>query len=313
MKNLELTDLIWAANNGNEDAKIDLGRMYYFGININKNEEKGLQLLNECINNNNINAILVLASIYINENRFTDAIPILEKGCNLDNGESHYLMFNILNELGDSNCIKYLDKAVLLNFEPACYTKAGLESDLGKKYELLLKAPHVIEAKYELGHLYLQDEFQNYKEALKIFKECAKAGIDGANMYLAKIYLFGLGVDVNMNEASKYTKIAANKGYKDAYFNLANMYLHGDGVKQSYKDAFYYFKLASSNKDINATHNLACLYYSGKGCKKNIKEAIRLFEYCGKNGNKQSYEALVEIYSNTNPELALYYKELLND
>lgn len=311
MKKSELVNVILASNNGDENAKVFLAKMYYLGDGVNKDTEQALKLFYECIDNNNLNAIITLASLYILDKKLDSSIPLLEKGVSLNDGECAYLLFTVYDELNNPKCLDYLNIAVDLNFQPAIYTKAMMTNDNNKKIELLEKAPNITEAKFVLATMYLDDDYQNYPKALKLLKEVARLGFIEAYLPLAAIYLHGLGVSINKAEAARYTKLAADNGFKDAYYNLALMYLKGEGVKKSPKDAFHYMRKAAYENNIDAKHNLACMYLNGQGVKKDIKEGLRLLEYCAQRNDQLSIKELAKFYLEIDPEKALYYQSLL--
>ena len=312
MKRSDLTQVIYDANNGIESAKIYLGSLYYEGKEVRKDREKAIKLWNECVDNNNIQAILTIASIYILENNVDLAIPYLKKGIELKSGESAYILFQVLNEKNDSSCLEYLDTACSLDFIEACYTKAEMISDVNERISLLQKASRLPEAMYSLGQIYLlENDHINYKEALHLFKQSAKLGVQESNFFLGNIYLHGLGVKPNSIEAARYFKLGAESA--DCLNNLGILYLNGDGIKQSNKDAFRCFQKAANKGSIDGKYNLALSYINGVICQKNLDEGIRLLKYCADKEYLPAYQTLSEIYVDNNPELSLYYRNLYDE
>lgn len=312
MKRDDLASLIYQSNEGNLDAKTELGLLYYHGIGMKKDPDKARAIWQECINQDNDRAIITMASTYILENKVEQAIPFLEKGDHLEIGEASYILASLYQEQDEKKALYYLDRAVLQKNPDACYQKALLIDSEEEKIRLLTPI-HTPDSFYALGVIYLYSEkHQDYKEALKLFKMAFKGNNYLASIQLANIYINGLGCNKNMNEAARMLTIASQKGIKEAYFNLANMYFHGEGVKQNYKEALRLFKLSSNElSDIDSKHNIGMMTLNGLGTTKNIDEGLRLLKYCALHGSVLSLQNLIEYYKTKDQELFLEYTKQL--
>ena len=185
-------------------------------------------------------------------------------------------------------------------------------SDVNERISLLQKASRLPEAMYSLGQIYLlENDHINYKEALHLFKQSAKLGVQESNFFLGNIYLHGLGVKPNSIEAARYFKLGAESA--DCLNNLGILYLNGDGIKQSNKDAFRCFQKAANKGSIDGKYNLALSYINGVICQKNLDEGIRLLKFCADKEYLPAYQALSGIYADNNPELSLYYRNLYDE
>jgi tetratricopeptide (TPR) repeat protein len=91
-------------------------------------------------------------------------------------------------------------------------------------------------------------KFQDYTEALKLFKQAAKLGSADAYHDIARMYEIGYGVNKDINLALKYYEEAVNRGHKDSYSNIAEIYLnkirHYENAKKALK-FFIDFQLTS--------------------------------------------------------------------
>ena len=67
-------------------------------------------------------------------------------------------------------------------------------------------------------------------------------GVAFAAKNLAKMYLFGDGVEKDPAKFAKWTKVAADLGDAESMYNISIAYKNGDGVEKSAEDAEYYMK-----------------------------------------------------------------------
>lgn len=88
----------------------------------------------------------------------------------------------------------------------------------------------------------------NYSDLIKIVKE----GNSDDQLYLAKMYAEGDGIEQNYSEAFKHFKVSADQGNSYAQFWIGYMYQKGKGVKQNYSEAIKYYKLAADQGIVNA-------------------------------------------------------------
>ena len=90
-----------------------------------------------------------------------------------------------------------------------------------------------------------------YKKALDGFKEILSAADDKRKAYLqyriGKMYLYGLGTDIDENEAFGYISTAAEQGNRYAQFTLGNMYRYGSGTPIDNESALKWY-ISSSDK-----------------------------------------------------------------
>lgn len=142
---------------------------------------------------------------------------------------------------------------------------------LGDKYALLQLAQFFVDKK-------------NFSSAIS-FLEKLKESDDGtfilkiAQLY-ARIgfsYIYGDGVDINLEKGLEYIIDAAEMGDAQAQSELGSRYLDGDNVQQDYEKALFYLEKAADQNSPLAIMELARCYENGNGVKKDILKALDLY------------------------------------
>jgi len=105
---------------------------------------------------------------------------------------------------------------------------------------------------------------------------------------LAERYLFGKGVEKDLNMAFQIYQMAADKN-NTAKFNLARMYLKGDGTAKDINKAVKLLEELMKSNDNDAINKLAALYYAGDGVKQDKQLALKLYK---QTANKGSLEGM---------------------
>ena len=128
--------------------------------------------------------------------------------------------------------------------------KAWYDNPL-KSFELNVEAANkgYIESNAVIGRLYEEGRggvTQSNKLAIKYYKRGASRGDSHAKYKLAKIYVYGKGVERKYSEALRlYLEVVNTKGYiwdYEAENEIGYMYLNGLGVKKDLNKAEYWFK-----------------------------------------------------------------------
>ena len=96
------------------------------------------------------------------------------------------------------------------------------------------------------------DGYQDFEQAVSIYKEAAKYNNLDALNNLGNCYFFGNGVLKNDNMAFQYYKAAADQGHIIGKSNLAMCYLEGIGTEKNIKKAFSLYQETekSNNPDL---------------------------------------------------------------
>ncbi len=247
----------------------------------------------------------------VEENRFEEAIHILELEANKNDHEAQY-------ELG--KIIFYSGKG---------------EKDPTKGANLLREAASSgnIKAIRELGLIYYNGWFldvKRYDAARAMFEIGANAGDAESKYYLGNMYLSGLDVKIDHNKALYYYKQASLSGCKKANFKIGYLYciesssvynlrLAKEYLKKIYKESAPssfllalicsdddgcsdedYFKYIKTSHDLGFHHAIARLadcYFSGIGVQRDFVKAINLYKEGSFLGNVDCMNKLAYLYA----------------
>jgi len=109
-------------------------------------------------------------------------------------------------------------------------------------------------AEFWLGNMYYQGKGvpQDFKTAMKWFRQSAEQGSPFAQQSLGDMYRKGEGVQLNYKTAVKWYRLAAGKGYTPAHRNLGVAYGLGHGVQRNLSRAHMWLNIAASSGDKSA-------------------------------------------------------------
>lgn len=156
----------------------------------------------------------------------------------------------------------------------------------------------------------------NFKAALPLMQEAAKAGNAEGQYWAGRMYYSGAGVTKDITIAMKMLNLSKNAGYIDAFLFLADIayeenkseeaftllkqasdkgnirgkyrlgraYLYGWGTAKDAESAFFLFREAAIGGDYDAMVSLAQCYMSGKGVSTNDEEAFKWISKASEEG-----------------------------
>ncbi|PKB97497.1 kinase-like protein [Rhizophagus irregularis] len=291
----------WLTKNQDKSPYIWLfGLFYYYGIEIEENDNKAFELFSKAAKNDYPIAQVYLAKCY-------------NDGCGTE--KNNNLAFNWYQIAAENNSI------VGQFYLGYCYEfSIGTESSENKFIEWYQKAANNgnTSAKLYLANCYrLGKGTEKYEsKAFEYYKILAEKEIIDAQYQLGNCYYYGVGIEIDKVQAFNWYKKAANNGsiiakcileqnynkktntkknrsieikiHKTMYFEGLrqvgiNNY-NGVGTKQNYKKAFYYFQKAAEGGYKIAQFNLGSCYENGKGVKKNNRKAFKLYQKSAEQG-----------------------------
>jgi uncharacterized protein len=144
-----------------------------------------------------------------------------------------------------------------------------------------------VDAQYNLGWMYDEGKgvIQDYKEAVKWYRRSAEQGDGFAQYNLALNYENGKGVLQDYKEAVKWYRKSAEQGYVEAQYNLGVLYRD---VLQDYKESVRWFRLAAEQGFVQAQYNLGVMYYKGQGVPQDYVMAHMYFNIGSVSGRKDA-------------------------
>jgi len=172
------------------------------------------------------------------------------------------------------------------DFSPDDFRRTKLEAEKGD-----------IEAQVALGLMYFSGEGvpQNYKEALKWYRQAAEKGNAGAQNNLALMHLNGHGVVKNPVESARWMRMAAAKGLPRAQLNLGQMYLEGTGVGRNAVEGVRWFRRAAEQGDPTGQRTLGQIYAEGQLVRGDLLEAYKWYSLAAAQGDGVAKEGRDEV------------------
>ena len=195
-----------------------LGYAYEFGIGTSFSIKEAMKYYEMAAKQNNTMGMTNLANLYLRENKFKKAKPLLVKAAEKEYGYAQYLLaMSFFDLYSDNNkeALFWLERAAS-NDEPHALYQLGLyyaeKADLAKSIQYYQRAAEL-----------------NYGDALHALLE------------LYYIYGEGIGVEQDDDKALFFLKKVAELGNQEAIEELAAMALSGQGSMDA-KEAEYWIK-----------------------------------------------------------------------
>jgi TPR repeat protein len=145
---------------------------------------------------------------------------------------------------------------------------------------------------YAIGYNYSQQA--KHEKAFAIMLDLAKQDYANAKHNVGLSYLYGLGVEKNIQKANFWLSEATKNGVVDAQTELALSYYQGRGVIKNLEKAQQLWLLSSEQNDEYAQFNLASLYLE----QQKIKKAYFWFKKALKNAHPNAQKALLKLEEN---------------
>jgi CHAT domain-containing protein/TPR repeat protein len=148
---------------------------------------------------------------------------------------------------------------------------------------ILFASPNVTAAEFDLGFSLYQSE--NFTEAFPRLLALAKSGNPKAAGLVARMYIFGLGTQVDQSEAFRWGSEAAEQGDPLAQNLLGVLYKNGWGVDQNLENSIIWFRKSADQNFSFAFQNLGDAYTYGQGVTADRNEAVKWYERAASEDN----------------------------
>lgn len=270
-----------AAGNGEIEAMVDLGEMYFQGDGVKEDNEIANYWFEKAATSYNGNwcAFAHLGMAYHRgwgkEIDYDKAKDYYEKA--LEAGED-----DVLCLLGQ---IYYDDE----QYEKAMeyFMRAAVDGN-----EFQANAEDYIADMYRLS----QGVEQDFAEAFSWYEKGAEHGNQDSMCSLAVRYMNGEGVEIDKEKAAYWMIEAAKNGSVKAMCNLGNMYYNGECVPQDDVASMAWDERAAENGDTEAMFDMGMRYYKGDVVEENWDQAKVWFEKAFEAGNDDALYYLAKIY-----------------
>lgn len=150
-----------------------------------------------------------------------------------------------------------------------------------------------------------EEEKPDFKKAMPLLHMEARGGNGYACYDLGRMYLLGLGCDVDEKEAQTWFRnaleafhraeqTAEKKGY--LRYRIGKCHAHGHGTEQNYEESAQWFRQAVEENNPFAAYSLGGQYLRGQGVEQSGTEAYRLYTMAAVRGNAYAQYQLGRMY-----------------
>ncbi|KAK8845724.1 hypothetical protein M9Y10_020642 [Tritrichomonas musculus] len=249
-----------ASKLGNGQAMYEIGKIFFKGINCQKDEKKAQQYF-EMAKNNGFDKSESFFAKLDKDYLFDYGLKLYQgKGVPVDKkAAAKYLQMAIEKDSYDA---MFLYGQMLENGD-------GISPDPSKAIEYYKIAADKgnVESMYNYALMLYNGNGvpDNKKEASVYFKKAADQDDQKAIIKYSKMMYDGDGVPVNKKEASIYYKKAADKDDLDSIIKYSKMLYEGDGVPVNKKEASVYYKKAADKGDLDSIIKYGKMMHDGDG------------------------------------------------
>ena len=150
-----------------------------------------------------------------------------------------------------------------------------------------------------------EEEKPDFQKAMPLLHMEACGGNGYACYDLGRMYLLGLGCDVDEEEAQTWfrdaleafqeaERTAEKKGY--LRYRIGKFHAHGHGIEQNYEESARWFRQAVEENNPFAAYSLGGQYLRGQGVEQSNEEAYRLYTMAAVQGNAYAQYQLGRMY-----------------
>lgn len=245
-----------SAESGNSSAQVNLAFMYKNGLGIKKDLKEAFHWYKKASEQGNISAQVNLGKFYQEgwtvPRDYKLAVKLYQAGVNAENEQAMtYYAYLLQHGFGTNK-----DEAKAKNL-----------------YEKAIKNGFSL-AQYYYGKFLIEGSIKDYELGLKYLKKASKQKNAEAQLYIAKLYIEGRGVEKSFVSAKKWYEIAVEDGSSQALYELGKIYFEGKEALQNYKKAFDYVYKSAKQGNSQAQSLLGHFYEHGYGVKKDLGEAL---------------------------------------
>ena len=261
-----------AADKGHPRAFFELGKMYWLGCGVIKNDPKAIEYL-------------TLAANYKLPEVLEEIKPFLAED---------YSYFMETSSSGRTAAAHSLGG---IYFDG--YDSVKADGQLAAKYYLIAAKANIVEAQLVLAKQYFfgWGINNNDKQAFFWFEKAALAGNGDAQYYLGRCYKEGRGIDCDLDKATIWYTKSAEQGDLDAQFEIAYGYLIGMLVEKDVDKGIKQLEHLGAQDHNHSLFVLGSIFLK-KGSQQNISKAIEYIKRSAKLEQIEAQKLLSRLYIN---------------
>jgi len=309
------------ANNGDPLACVEIGKIYYFGKNVPKDEKKAFEFMLKAAQAGNLEAMGFVGEFYCDgkgvEKSEKDSFQWIEKGANAGNAFCEdfmsYFYFNgVVVEHDEVKAYEWAKKSAEKNFPKAmldmvyyCLEGESCLKDPAKALEWTNKAlaqgePAAMELMGVMCFNGLCGLNRDVEKAFAWHQQAAELNDYGGMCDLGWMYLHGIGVNKDPKTGVQWLRKSAENNVNTAQLYLGLAYFFGDGVDKDEQVGLEWIEKSKKSWsrsldfkiDSRSQMALAIVYKEGLTVQKDIKKALELLLAAAELGEKEAqYEA----------------------
>ena len=131
------------------------------------------------------------------------------------------------------------------------------------------------------------------EKGVSLIRDAAEKGNRYGELWMGMCYKNTYGVDTDYDEAFKWFMSSAQKGNVSAMGMLGEAYKYGQGTEEDLAKAIYYYEQGATGGDPLSQHELGMQYLIGEGVERNWEKSFDLI----KQSAEQSYPHALEMLS----------------
>ena len=264
------------ARSGNDEAMYNLGRMFFYGIEAEKNYKTAFKWYERSANEGNVAALYKIGYMYYN-------------GLGVD--KDYKNAYSCFLKIAQGTAFK---GTIIKRDLYSCFLEhyfRGSPQDTARKEEICLEWVRI---KSSDGYL--------------VRTMPVKEPLWTAKRNLGKMCKLGLGVDKNYSKAMKWYLEAAEDDCAEAMYEVGKMHEQGQGTEKNYVSAFNWYLKAAQKYHTDAMYMVGECYFQGRGVVKNYTEAKKWYEQAAFAGNTDAGAKVSMMLKSKAIQEQLYYE-----
>lgn len=289
-----------------------LGKALYKGLGIEKDSEKGTQILSQILNaleahaeSGDAHAQSSLAWIYYNLSNATKDYQKAHLWYEKAAIQGYAVaQSNIGLMFGRGDGVRKNSKAKIVWYRRAAGQGSpigqfnlalalGEQGDFDGKFTWARRAAnlHYADAEFLMGQIYEEGEGgpRDLQEALSWYQRAAAQDHAVAQYKIGELYHYGTGMQQDYTQARKWYEAAAENGHAAAMANLGHFFEKGFGVKQSYEDAWEWYVQGADQNNSYSQARLGYLYMHGYVVNQDYEKANEWLLKAARGGDQWAY------------------------
>jgi len=276
-----LLSVLKAADQGNAEAQVTLGKMYETGNGVSKDDEQAATWYRKAAEQGHADAQNLIAYFYNNgiglAQNFEKAAAWFIKAAQQGHAKAQF------------------------NLGLAFFHGEGVDQSNEQAARWYLKAAEqgLAIAETALGRFFQEGcgVNKNEEQAVHWYQKAAEKGDADAQNLLGFCYQNGIGVAENNEQAVRWYRRSAEQGHAPGQTNLGFMLYHGLGVVEDEEAAAHWFNKGAAQGHSEAQHNLAVAYEGGFGVAQDKEKAKYWYRKAAEQGYENAIESLKQLES----------------